>query len=111
NIFRRAEVFSRIGIAVGYNRVGDAKERTLNVTISGTKSCNLQSDKHPEERSLGFALLQEWGILNAFRQIDPSDLRAIFPQLVQLHDRIEDEVSGGYLRELGLDAKRLIEGG
>ena len=111
NIFRRAEAFSRIGIAVAYNRVGDGKERTLNITISGTKSCNLQSNKDPEERSLGFALLQEWGILSTFRQIDPSDLRAIFPQLMQLYDRIEDEVSGGYLREFGLDPNRLIEGG
>lgn len=111
NIFRRAEAFSRIGIAVAYNRVGDEKERTINITIAGTKSCNLQSKTDPEERSLGFALLKEWGILSAFRQIAPDDLRAIFAQLVQLHDRIEDEVSGGYLLELGLDASRLIEGG
>lgn len=111
NIFRRAEAFSRISIAVAYNLIGDEKERTLNITISGTKSCNLQSKTDPEERSLGFALLKEWGILSAFRQIAPDDLRAIFPQLVQLHDRIEDEVSGSYLLELGLDPKRLIEGG
>lgn len=111
NIFRRADGFSRIGIAVAYNRVGDDKERTLNITISGTKSCNLQSNKAPEERSFGFALLQEWGILSAFRQIDPNDLRAMFPKLVELHDRVEDEVSGGYLRELGLDPDRLIQGG
>jgi len=111
NIFRRAEAFSRIAIAVAYNRDGDEKERTLNLTISGTKSCNLQSKTDPEERSLGFALLKEWGILSAFRQIAPDDLQAIFPQLVQLHDRVEDEVSGGYLLELGLDASRLIEGG
>lgn len=111
NIFQRAEAFSRIGIAVAYNRVGDEKERTLNITIAGTKSCNLQSKADPEDRSLGFALLKEWGILSAFRQIAPDDIRAIFPQLVQLHDRVEDEVSGGYLLELGLDASRLIEGG
>ena len=111
NIFRRAEAFSRIGIAVAYNRVGEEKERTLNITIAGTKSCTLQSKTDPEERSLGFALLKEWGILTAFQQIAPDDLRAIFPQLVQLHDRVEDEVSGGHLLELGLDASRLIEGG
>lgn len=111
NIFRRAEAFSRIGIAVVYNRVGDVTERTLNVTISGTKSCNLQSNSDPDERSLGFALLQEWGILSAFRQIDPSDLRAMFAELVQMHDRVEEEVTGQYLRELGLDPGRLIEGG
>lgn len=111
NIFRRADGFSRIGIAVSYNRVGDDKERTLNIMISGTKSCNLQSNKDPEERNLGFALLQEWGILSAFRQIDPDDLRAMFPMLIALHDGVEDEVSGAYLRELGLDPDRLIRGG
>lgn len=111
NIFRYAEAFSRIAIAVAYNLVGDEKERTLNITIAGTKSCNLQSKTDPEERSLGFALLKEWGILSAFRQIAPNDLRAIFPPLVQLYDRVEGEVSGTYLQELGLDASRLIEGG
>ena len=111
NLFRRADGFSRIAIAVAYNRVGDEKRRTLNISISDTKSCNLQSNKDPDERSLGNALLQEWGILSAFRQIDPSDLRAIFPQLVALHDRAEDAVSGEYLHELGLDPDRLIEGG
>ncbi len=111
NVFRRAERFSRIGIAVVYSRTGDATERTLNITISGTKSCNLQSHKDPEERSLRFTLLQQWGILSAFRQIDPADMRAMFPELVKLHDRVEDEVTGHYLRELGLDPQRLIEGG
>ncbi|PID35367.1 MAG: hypothetical protein CR958_00600, partial [Rhodobacterales bacterium] len=111
NIFRRAASFSRIGIAVKYNRAGDARERSLNITVSGAKSCNLQSNKDPEERSLGFALLHEWGILSAFRQIDNGDLRAMFPQLVDLYDLEEDEVTGGYLREIGLDPDRLIEGG
>ena len=111
NIFRRADGFSRISIAVAYNRSGDDKERTLNISISGTKSCNLQSNKDPEERSLGYALLNAWEILSAFRQIDPNDLRAMFPQLLELHDRVENEVSGGYLHELGLDPDRLIQGG
>ncbi len=111
NILQRAEAFSRIGIAVSYNRAGDETERTLNITIAGTKSCNLQSKTDPEERSLGFALLKEWAILSAFRQLEHDDLAAIFPELVQLHDRVEDEVGGAYLLELGLDVPRLIEGG
>ena len=111
NVFRRAEAFSRIGIAVGYSRVGDAAERSLNITVAGTKSCNLQSNKDPDERALGFALLRAWGILNAFRQIPHDDLRAMFPQLVRLYDRIENEVSGTHLVELGLDPLRMIEGG
>ncbi|EAQ47247.1 hypothetical protein MED193_18679 [Roseobacter sp. MED193] len=111
NIFRRADSFSRIGIAVKYNQSGDDKERSLNITVSGAKSCNLQSNKDPDERNFGFALLHEWGILSAFRQVDNGDLRSMLPQLVDLYDREEDEVSGGYLAEIGLDPGRLIEGG
>lgn len=111
SIIKRAAMFSRIGIAVKFNRTGDEKERTLNINISGSKSCNLQSNKDPDERSLGFALLGEWGILNAFRQIENGDLRAMFSQLVELFDREEDEITGGELRNLGLDPDRLIEGG
>lgn len=111
NVFRRADGFSRISIAVAYNRGGDDKERTLNITISGSKSCNLQSNRDPEERNLGFALLKEWGILSAFEQIDTNDIRAMFPSLVRLHDRPNDTLSGAYLRELGLDPDRLIRGG
>lgn len=51
------------------------------------------------------------GILSAFRQIAADDLRTIFLQLVQIHDRAETEVTGTYLLELGLDLGRLIEGG
>lgn len=111
NIFRRADGFSRVGIAVTYNRVGDDKVRTLNITISGSKSCNLQSNKDPDERILGFALLDAWGILSAFKQIESTDLRGMFLQLVTLHDRLEDDVSGELLREIGLDPDRMIQGG
>lgn len=111
NIFRRADGFSRISIAVAYNREGDDKERTLNITISGTRSCNLQSNKDPEERNLGFALLKVWGILSAFEQIDTADIRAMFPCLVRLHDRTDDKLNGAQLRELGLEPERLIRGG
>lgn len=111
NIFKRADGFSRIGIAVIYSRVGEGKERSLNITISGSKSCNLQSNRDPDERALGYALLKAWGILSAFRELDSGDLRAMFLQLVQLDERVEDEVSGAYLREVGLDPRRLVEGG
>ena len=111
NVFKRAEGFSRIGIAVAYSKEGDARERTLNITIAGSKSCNLQSNKDPEERSFGYALLDSWGIMTAFRQIENGDLRSIFSQLVELYDRVDEQVSGSRLQEMGLDPSRLIEGG
>lgn len=111
NVFKRAEEFSKIGIAVAYSKEGDGRERTLNISIAGSKSCNLQSNKDPEERSFGYSLLDAWGIMTAFRQIENGDLRAIFSQLVELYDRVDEQVSGSRLREMGLDPERLIEGG
>lgn len=111
NVFSRAEGFSKIGIAVAYSKEGDARARTLNITIAGSKSCNLQSNKDPEERSFGYALLDSWGIMTAFRQIENGDLRSIFSQLVELYDRVDEQVSGSRLQEMGLDPGRLIEGG
>jgi hypothetical protein len=111
NVIKKAAMFSRIGIAVKFNKTGDRKEHTLGINISGSKSCNLQSVKDPDERNLGFSLLSEWGILNTFRQIKNGDLRAMFPQLVQLFDREDDEITGGELLALGLNPDRLIEGG
>lgn len=111
NVFKRAEEFSKIGIAVAYSKEGDGRARTLNITIAGSKSCNLQSNKDPEERSFGYSLLDAWGIMTAFRQIENGDLRAIFSQLVELYDRVDEQVSGSRLREMGLDPERLIEGG
>lgn len=111
NVFKRAEGFSRIGIAVAYSKEGDARERTLNITIAGSKSCNLQSNKDPDERNFGYKLLDAWGIMTAFRQIENGDLRSIFSQLVELYDRVDEQVSGARLQEMGLDPGRLIEGG
>lgn len=111
NILQRAASYSSISIAVTYNPLGDAKVRTLNITVTGDKRSNLQNNKDPDARSLGYRLLQEWGILSAFRQINPDDLGAMLPAMLLLYDRGESKVSGTYLRELGLDPERLIEGG
>jgi hypothetical protein len=111
NIVRRADGFSRLSIAVRYHQTGDSRERTLNITVSGSKGCNLQSTKDPEQRSLGYALLDAWGIMSSFKQIETAELRHMFPSLVQLFDRAEEEITGRFLRETGLDPARLIEGG
>ncbi|MFK7942273.1 MAG: hypothetical protein AB8B85_05070, partial [Paracoccaceae bacterium] len=111
NIFRRAEGFSRIGIAVSYFRQGEDKSRTLRINITGTRRCNLQGNRDPEERGLGYALLREWGILTAFEPIDADDLRAMLPHLVNLHELPDDEVTGGYLTDRGLNIAQLVQGG
>jgi hypothetical protein len=110
DVFRRAEGFSRISIAVKYVELGSRKPRSLNMQIGNNRS-NLQSKRDPDERALGYALLDHWGILNAFRQLDDDEARSNLPQLLELHDLPESEVTGRYLQERGLDVRRLIKAG
>lgn len=111
NLFTRAEDFSRVGIAVRYYHAEKDRKGTLNITITGSKGCNLQSNKDPDLRSLGYALLKAWDILSTFKEIETAELHTMFPQLVALFDRAEDNVTGAYLRNAGLDPRQLIEGG
>lgn len=109
-ILRRAEGFSRIVIAVRYTRVGDPKERSLEISF-GDRRSNLHSKSDPEKRDLGYRLLNFWGILNALRELNPDELSKLLPHLLELHDLPEDEVTGGRLLQMGLDPKRLLEAG
>ena len=110
DVFRRAEGFSRVSIAVKYIRSGRSTESSLNLEIGHSRS-NLHSKHDPEERDMGYALLDFWGILNAFKQLEDYEARNILPQLLGLYDLPEDEVTGGFIREQGLDAQRLIKAG
>lgn len=111
NLFTRAEDFSRVGIAVRYYHAEKDREGSLNITITGSKGCNLQGNKDPDQRSLGYALLKAWGILSSFKEIETSELHTMFPELVALFDRAEDKVTGAYLRDAGLNPRQLIDGG
>lgn len=110
DLFRRAEGFSRVVIAVRYMRPDTPKDRSLNISIGHNRS-NVQSLRDPQERAIAYDLLDHWGILNAFRELDVSEASNLLPQLLALHDSPEDEISGGFLRELGLDPHRMIKAG
>ncbi|MEM6942130.1 MAG: hypothetical protein AAF416_17050 [Pseudomonadota bacterium] len=111
SIVRTADGFSRIVIAARYGVPGEKKLRTLKITISGTRRCNLQSMKDPLERQLGFSLLEAWGIMSRLKPLDERELRQMLPTLLEMLDRTEDTVTGSYLREHGLDRKRLVAAG
>ena len=104
----RSDRITRIRIAVRYHRIGDAKDRTLSITVTDTGSCNVQSMRDPEERRLGFGLLDSWQVMQAFKPIAVADLRAQFPNLVRLYERIGDDVPASLLREFRLDPKQLM---
>ena len=109
-LFKRVEGFSRVNLAVKYARLPSGKLRSLEISF-GDRRSNLQSKSAADDRELGYRLLQFWGILNRLKPLEYTEVAEILPHLLELHDLPEDDVSGGHLRRLGLDAKRLLDGG
>ncbi|MBB1493239.1 hypothetical protein H5395_17430 [Paracoccus sp. MC1854] len=109
-LLKRAEGFSRLVVAVHYARPGDQKQRTLEISF-GDRRSNVQSKHDPDERDLGYRLLQFWGVMNKLRVLESEEIAQLLPALLELHDLPEDEISGGHLRRIGLDPKRLHDAG
>lgn len=109
-ILKHAEGFSRLAVAVHYTRPGSTKGRSLEISFGDTRS-NLQSKPDPEQRDLGYRLLQFWGILDRLQVLDDREISQFLPVLLALHDFPEDEIAGGMIRQHGLDAKRLMQAG
>ncbi|WP_353429163.1 hypothetical protein [Paracoccus denitrificans] len=109
-ILKHAEGFSRLAAAVHYSRPGDRKERSLEISFGDTRS-NLQSKTDPQQRDLGYRLLQFWGILDRLQVLDDREVSQCLPALLALHDLPEDEIGGGMIRQHGLDPKRLMQAG
>lgn len=107
---KRVEGISRISIAATYKRLTEKRLRSLEITF-GDRRSNLQSKAALNDRELGYRLLQHWGILNRLKPLEYDEVSEILPQLLELHDLPEDDVSGGLLRRLGLDPRRLLDGG
>ena len=110
DLLKHVEGFSRLIVAVRYSRTGYKKPRTLEISF-GDRRSNLQSKSDPDERDLGYRLLQFWGVLNRLRELDHNEVAQLLPHLLELHDSPEDDISGGHLRRIGLDAKRLLDAG
>ena len=109
-LLKRVEGFSRVNLAVKYARLPSGKLRSLEISF-GDRRSNLQSKSAVDDRELGYRLLQFWGILNRLKPLEYTEVAEILTHLLELHDLPEDDVSGGHLRRLGLDAKRLLDGG
>lgn len=82
----------------------------MEISFGDTRS-NLQSKSDPEQRDLGYRLLQFWGILDKLQVLDAVEITNHLPALLRLHDLPEDEVSGAQLHQMGVDPKRLRQAG
>lgn len=110
SLLKRVEGLSRVNISVKYKVPGNDRLRSLEISF-GDRRSNIQSKTSATDRELGQRLLQFWGVLKRLKPLEYDEVTEILPNLLELYDLPEEEVSGGHLRRLGLDPKRLIHGG
>lgn len=111
NVFRRAAAISRVVIAVRHSRDDDGKKRTLNISLSDPNRCNLRSNRNPNLREFGYALLEQWGIMQQVRALSIEEEISIFPALIEVYDQRGVEISGRFFVERGITQLELLIAG
>lgn len=108
-VLQRASGISRAVIAVSYRKRETDSPAVLEITISDRNRCNLLSNKDPELRRLGRALLTEWRIQQPFRDLSRSELGDFLPLLMELHDNGTETVGATFFAERNCNPERLVE--
>lgn len=111
HVFRRASCISKATILVNYAVPDSHQTRKLPITVTEPNQCNLRGNKDPALRDLGYALLEQWGILTKVRPLDLKEERAVYPMLLDLFGSRRRDVSGHYLAQRGFDPASLVAGG
>lgn len=108
-VMQRASGISRAVIAVRYRRRETDPPSVLEITISDRNRCSLLSNRDPDLRRLGRALLTEWKIQHPFRDLSRGELGDFLPLLMELHDDDTETVGATFFSERNSDPDRLVE--
>ncbi|MCA0871452.1 hypothetical protein LCL97_11490 [Seohaeicola saemankumensis] len=103
--------FAKIVIAVGFVRRSDGKKATLRLQVSGGNTSNVQSQRDPFLRDLGFKLLAHWGLMDELHPLTDEEKARWFQFLLSLYDLPDDVVSGNFFSAAGVDPRRLMQSG
>lgn len=106
---RRALGVSRVLMAIGFARTADEEPRVLEIMISDGNGCSLNSERDPIIRNFGRKLLASWGILQAFRDLGPTEAVGLLPVMAELWDLGETLQKGGYFSSRGIAVEPLEE--
>jgi hypothetical protein len=90
---------------------GRGKKGTLQFDVFGRNKSNIQSERDPAKRELGYDLLEAWGVLERIGDLSKPQRREKLPQLLTLYDLTDDKASGQTLDELGIAADELTGAG
>ena len=109
HIFRQASLISRVVLNVRFMK--DGKEVNLPITLSTPHRCNLASRRDPQERELGFAVLERYGIMKAVVPLSAGEEANLFGALLQLYESDAKEVRRSTLEQWGANIELMRAGG
>ena len=109
NIFRTASLISKVVINVRFMK--QDKEVNFPITLSMPNRCNLGSRLDPQEREIGFAVLECYGIMRHVVPLNASEEANLFSALLKLYESEEPEVRRSTLEHWGVDIEMLRAGG
>lgn len=84
---------------------------TLQFDVFGRNKSNIQSERDPAKRELGYDLLEAWGVLERIGDLSKPQRKEKLPQLLTLYDLASKKASGQNLDELGVAADELAGAG
>jgi hypothetical protein len=90
---------------------GRGRKGTLQFDVFGRNKSNIQSERDPAKRELGYDLLEAWGVLERIGDLSKPQRREKLPQLLTLYDLTDNKASGQTLDELGVAAGELTSAG
>lgn len=90
---------------------GRGRKGTLQFDVFGRNKSNIQSERDPAKRELGYDLLEAWGVLERIGDLSKPQRKEKLPQLLTLYDFTDDKASGRTLDEQGIAAGELTGAG
>lgn len=90
---------------------GRGRKGVLQFDVFGRNKSNIQSERDPTKRELGYNLLEAWGVLERIGDLSQPRRKEKLPQLLTLYDLASGKASGQNLDELGVAADDLAGAG
>ncbi len=106
-VLRRALGVSKLLIVVSYQQQDDETRRILEIAVSDGNSCSLNSERDPVIRNFGRKLLEAWGLLRAFCDIDDDQAIDLIPVMAELWELDQKTQNGSYFVSRGIHTKPL----
>lgn len=107
HVLRRALGVSRVLMVIGYEQPGQELRKILEIMISDGNNCSLNSERDPVIGNFGRKLLEAWGIIRAFRDLDSTEAIELLPVMAELWELDQATQKGTYFSARSIATKPL----